>query len=146
MKKQLLSIAAACSVFALSAKVNEAYNAEMVFKQMIEANQKAMICQIRLTWLDLVNAACMINGATLEDVEKQLAIIAEQIKNIPDDETQETMMLKAQAAMFLSEFERIAEVIRKNELPAIDAQALKKGVDVQATRLKVISYFESLLK
>jgi hypothetical protein len=146
MKKQFLSLAAVCSVFALSAKVNEAYIAEAVFKQMIEANQKAMICQTRLSWLNIVNAPCIVNGATLEEVEKELTAIVEQIKNIPDDETQETMMLKAQAALFLSEFEKIAEVIRKNELPAIDAQSLKKGVDVQATRLKIVAYFESLLK
>jgi hypothetical protein len=146
MKKQFLSLVAVCSVFALSAKVNEAYIAEAVFKQMIEANQKAMICQTRLSWLNIVNAPCIVNGATLEEVEKELTAIVEQIKNIPDDETQETMMLKAQAALFLSEFEKIAEVIRKNELPAIDAQSLKKGVDVQATRLKIVAYFESLLK
>ncbi len=144
--KKLLYAVALCSSVSMYAKVNEAYEPQVILQELVEAQQTLLENQMRLALLEIVNAACIINGPTFEQIKEQLPSIVEQFTNIPDDESQESMMLEAQAQAFFREFVEIATVIRKNELPAIDNKMLKKGTDVQATRLKVVECIESLLK
>lgn len=146
MKKQLLIIAALCSSFGAYAKINEQYEEENIIKRLVAASQAVAECQLRIQLLNIVNALCVKNGPNFDELKEQLSQGIGQLKNIPDEETEENMMLKAQAGMFIAEFKKIAEVIRRNELPAINGEELKKGIDVQASRLKVVELLESLLK
>jgi hypothetical protein len=103
---------------------------QLVYKQFVQLFRKAQ------------DVACN----NFEEAKKAVAEQLEPFSNIPHDNSQEAYALREALTLIKKALAAVADVTRKNQLPAVDAQMLKKGVDAQATRLKMIEYIESLLK
>ncbi len=157
--KKLLYIAATCSSFQVFAVVNEQFSLTTLrtnFQQSQEAFQKLqtelakiqvklMYDQFALLIREIQDATCS-NQLTLEQAKEVLKEQLTPLVNIPNDNSEEAYMLRETLTLVKKALATVAQVTRKNELPAVDSAALKKGVDAQATRLKVVEYIESLLK
>jgi hypothetical protein len=149
MKKQLLYAVALCSSFSFYAaeeKVSpEMFSLENLAAAFEQAQVQAMFSQFIFMIRQMQDMACSTQ-TTLEQVKDALKEQLEPLNNIPNENTQEAYMLRQTLNIFKEALKVVADVTRKNKLPAVNAEIFRKGVDAQATRLKVIEYIESLLK
>jgi hypothetical protein len=151
MKKQLLYIAALCSSFSFCAAAEEQkispemFSLENLAASFEQAQMQAMFSQFIFMIRQMQDAACSTQ-TTLEQVKEAIKQQLEPLNNIPNENTQEAYMQRQMLGLFKEALKVVADVTRKNKLPAVNPEIFRKGVDAQATRLKVIEYIESLLK
>jgi hypothetical protein len=150
MKKQLLYVAALCSSFSFYAAEEQKISPEMFSLENLaaafeQAQMQAMFSQFIFMIRQMQDAACSTQ-TTLEQVKEAIKKELEPLNTIPNENTQEAYMLRQTLGIFKEALKVVADVTRKNKLPAVNTEIFRKGVDAQATRLKVIEYIESLLK
>lgn len=146
MKKQLLYVAALCASFSMHAAVVEKYDMQNLMQEFMNAQIQFITKQFEVHVVFLLNAPSMIHGATIEQVEQTIHENFDPLKNIPQEESEEAMIKTMHADILKHVVSEIATVVRKNQMPAIDTKELKRGVDVQANRLKVLELIEASLR
>lgn len=141
MKNYILSIAALCAFASASAVIEEAFLPENLMQCIVQGK----MAEHAYGLIQLLDGYAA--GDLAEDQLKQMITqMASVFKNIPNDNSERSMMLMSEAEFFKQAFAAVAETARKNQLPALDAKRVRKGVDVQAARLKVIGMIEAALK
>jgi hypothetical protein len=141
MKNYILSIAALCAFASASAVIEEAFLPENLMQCIVQGE----ICKNILGLTQILDSYAA-GDLTEDQLKQEITQIVGMFKNIPNDNSQRSMMLMAEAELFQQAFAAVADVARKNQLPALDAKRVRKGVDVQAARLKVIGMIEAALK
>jgi nitrogen fixation/metabolism regulation signal transduction histidine kinase len=150
MKKQLLYAVVLCSSFSFYAATEEKISPEMFSLGNLaaaaeQAQMQAMFSQFIYMIRQLQDAACSMQ-TTLEQVKEAIKEQVTAFNKIPNDNTPEAYMMRQAFALYKEALKVIADATRNKGLPAVEAETLRKGVDTEATRLKVIEYIESLLK
>lgn len=143
--KKLLYIAAACSSLSLFSAVDENLSLENLAQVVGQSQMQAMFDNFVFMIRQMQDLACS-NQATLEQIKEELSKQLAPLKNIPNDNSEEAYMLRSTLSIFKEALKVVAEATRGNRLPAVNEKIFKKGVDAQATRLKVVECIESFLK
>lgn len=143
--RHLFYATALCSTLGLCAAADNNFALETLGNTLAQSQSKAMYDQFVFMIRQLQDMACSTQ-ANLDQVKEILTQQLEQFKNIPNDNSEEAYMMRHALGIFKKALAAVAEVTRKNALPAVDSEIFKKGVDAQVTRLKVIEYIESMLK
>jgi|GEM_PF-6022234 len=153
MKNYVLSAALLCGVSSVTmhAVVKEEYALENLMQHLMQLQLESAYTQMVMFVRELQDGLCLCEF-TFDQVKEIVAQRFGGLKKISDDEEEsspEQAMMQQQAReqareMLKQAIAAVAKVTRDNQLPAIEG--LKKGVDAQALRRKVIEYIEAYLK
>lgn len=145
MKKVFLYATALCAFSSAHAVVNEQLSLENLMQRCLQMEVELSFSQILLTVRGLQDQACS-GTVSLEQIKKAVEEQFGALKNIPNDDSEQSQILQRTLEIIKQAVAMVAEATRKNELPAVDARIFKKGIDAQATRLKVIEIIEEFFK